>query len=53
MTIANGLAERIDSLRYDTLPEDALHWARVAILEPSASPSPAPANPAPASPRAC
>ena len=33
MTIAEGLAERIHSVRYDALPEDALHWARVAILD--------------------
>jgi 2-methylcitrate dehydratase PrpD len=33
MTIANGLAKRIHNVRYDTLPEDALHWARVAILD--------------------
>ena len=33
MTIANGLAERIHNVRYDTLPEHALHWARVAILD--------------------
>ncbi|HLJ05932.1 MAG TPA: MmgE/PrpD family protein, partial [Acetobacteraceae bacterium] len=33
MTIAEALAERIASVRYDLLPEDALHWARVAILD--------------------
>jgi 2-methylcitrate dehydratase PrpD len=33
MTIANDLAERIDKVRYDTLPAAALHWARVAILD--------------------
>ena len=33
MTIADGLAERIHTVRHDTLPEDALHWARVAILD--------------------
>lgn len=33
MTIAHGLAERIHSVRYDALPEAALHWARVAILD--------------------
>ena len=33
MTIADGLTERIHGVRYDTLPEDALHWARVAILD--------------------
>jgi 2-methylcitrate dehydratase PrpD len=33
MTIAQGLADRSHSVRYATLPEDALHWARVAILD--------------------
>jgi 2-methylcitrate dehydratase PrpD len=33
MTIANGLANRIASVRYETLPPEALHWARVAILD--------------------
>ena len=33
MTIAETLAERIASVRYDALPEDAVHWARVAILD--------------------
>ncbi len=33
MTIAEALAERIASVGYDTLPDDALHWARVAILD--------------------
>jgi 2-methylcitrate dehydratase PrpD len=33
MTIANGLAERIHGIRYAALPEPALHWARVAILD--------------------
>ncbi len=33
MTIAEGLAERIRGVRYDALPEKALHWARVAILD--------------------
>ena len=33
MTIAEILAERIAGVRYDALPEDAVHWARVAILD--------------------
>ena len=33
MTIAEALAERIHSVRYDAFPEEALHWARVAILD--------------------
>jgi 2-methylcitrate dehydratase PrpD len=33
MTIAEALAERIASVQYDALPEGALHWARVAILD--------------------
>ena len=33
MTIAESLAERIGCVRYDALPEDAVHWARVAILD--------------------
>ena len=33
MTIAEALAERIASVRYDALPEEAVHWARVAILD--------------------
>src|ERR1700757_3618561 len=33
MTIAEILAERIAGVRYDALPEAALHWARVAILD--------------------
>ena len=33
MTIAESLAERIVCVRYDVLPEDAVHWARVAILD--------------------
>jgi 2-methylcitrate dehydratase PrpD len=32
MSIANGLAERIHGVRYDTLPQDGLHWARAAVL---------------------
>ena len=33
MTIAEALAERIASVRYDALPEEAAHWARVAIID--------------------
>ena len=33
MTIAAELANRIASVTYDSLPDDALHWARVAILD--------------------
>ncbi len=33
MTIAETLAERIASVRYEALPEAAVHWARVAILD--------------------
>jgi 2-methylcitrate dehydratase PrpD len=33
MSIAGELAERIAGVTYDALPEDALHWAKVAILD--------------------
>src|SRR5580692_5132690 len=33
MTIAAGLADRIVGVTYESLPDDALHWARVAILD--------------------
>jgi len=33
MTIAKCLAERIASVQYDALPDVAVHWARVAILD--------------------
>lgn len=33
MTIAEGLAERVVSVTFDQLPEPALHWAKVAILD--------------------
>jgi 2-methylcitrate dehydratase PrpD len=33
MTIAEALGERIGCVRYDALPPEALHWARVAILD--------------------
>jgi 2-methylcitrate dehydratase PrpD len=32
-TIAEGLAERIQSVTYDCLSDEALHWAKVAILD--------------------
>ena len=33
MSIAGELAERIAGVTYDALPEDARHWAKVAILD--------------------
>ena len=33
MTIANDLADRIAGVTFDALPADALHWAKVAILD--------------------
>jgi 2-methylcitrate dehydratase PrpD len=33
MTIAQSLAKRITGVRYHALPEPALHWAKVAILD--------------------
>ena len=33
MTITEALAERIASVSYDDLPPDAVHWAKVAILD--------------------
>jgi len=33
MTIALELAKRINALNYDTLPQEAVHWARVGILD--------------------
>ena len=33
MTIAEALAERIASVRYDALSEEAVRWARVAIID--------------------
>jgi len=33
MMIAEILAERIASVRFEALPDDAVHWARVAILD--------------------
>ena len=32
-TIAGGLAERIHSVTFDSLTDDALHWAKVAVLD--------------------
>jgi 2-methylcitrate dehydratase PrpD len=33
VTLAEALAERIASVRFDILPPDAVHWAQVAILD--------------------
>jgi 2-methylcitrate dehydratase PrpD len=33
MSIASSLAERIAGVSYDTLPPEAVHWAKVAILD--------------------
>ncbi len=33
MTLALELAKRINALRYDSLPAEAVHWARVGILD--------------------
>ena len=33
MTVALTLAERIGSVRFEALPPEAVHWARVAILD--------------------
>ena len=32
-TIAEGLAERIQSVTFDSLTDDALHWAKIAVLD--------------------
>jgi 2-methylcitrate dehydratase PrpD len=32
-TIAEGLARRIQSVTFDSLTDDALHWAKVAVLD--------------------
>src|SRR5687767_7935409 len=32
-TIATGLAQHITAMRYDDLPADAVHWAKVAIID--------------------
>jgi 2-methylcitrate dehydratase PrpD len=33
MTIAGSLAERIAAVTYDLLPDEAVHWAKVAITD--------------------
>lgn len=33
VSIAEGLAERIQSVTFDSLTDDALHWAKVAVLD--------------------
>ena len=33
MTVAETLARRITGVRYADLPNEAVHWARVAILD--------------------
>ena len=33
MTLALELAKRINALRYDGLPAEALHWAKIGILD--------------------
>ena len=33
MSVARELAQRINALRHDTLPPEALHWAKVGILD--------------------
>jgi 2-methylcitrate dehydratase PrpD len=33
MSIAVELAKRINALRYETLPREAIHWAKVGILD--------------------
>ena len=33
MTIAIDIAQRITAMRYDTLPAEAVHWAKVAIID--------------------
>jgi 2-methylcitrate dehydratase PrpD len=33
MTVALELARRINAIRYDTLPPQAVHWAKVGILD--------------------
>jgi 2-methylcitrate dehydratase PrpD len=32
-TVATELAQRIAGMRYETLPPDAVHWAKVAIID--------------------
>ncbi|HSF20664.1 MAG TPA: MmgE/PrpD family protein, partial [Burkholderiales bacterium] len=33
MTLALELAKRINALRYDSLPAEAVHWAKIGILD--------------------
>ena len=33
MTIAEALATRIAGVTYDSLPDEARHWAKVAIMD--------------------
>src|SRR5689334_1391229 len=33
MTIAHELAERIAAITFDTLPQDAVRWAKVGLLD--------------------
>ncbi|MBI4206604.1 MAG: MmgE/PrpD family protein, partial [Betaproteobacteria bacterium] len=33
MSLARQLAERICALRYESLPPEAVHWSRVAVLD--------------------
>ena len=33
MTIAETLAERVAAVTFESLPADAVHWAKVAILD--------------------
>jgi 2-methylcitrate dehydratase PrpD len=33
MTLIEGIAERLSAIRYGDLPSEALHWAKVAILD--------------------
>ena len=33
MTLAQELAKRINAVRYEDLPPDAIHWAKVGILD--------------------
>jgi len=33
MTLTQELAKRINALRYEDLPPEAVHWAKVGILD--------------------
>ena len=33
MTLIEGIAERITAMRYGDLPPEAVHWAKVAIVD--------------------